>query len=64
MTIMTNGELMGASAQPTTNMKMKLIQINADRKGATNDVIIRRARRDGTDVLILSEPTKKLCIKN
>ena len=31
---------------------------------ATQDVVVRRARRDGVDVLLLGEPNRRLCVAN
>ena len=56
---MCNRGLAGTLAHPSH--RVKFLQINIDRKAATHDVVMSRARRDGVDVLIVSEPNKKLC---
>ena len=53
--------LVGTPAHTTNTIKV--VQINADRKGATHDVVNRRARRDGVDLLLVSEPNKRLSNK-
>ena len=45
----------------TKKKRINFVQINVDRRSATYDVVERRARRDGVDVLLLGEPNKRMC---
>ena len=52
------------SVRRPVQTKIKLMQINVDRKQVTQDVVFRRAYRDRTDILIINESNKKSLKRN
>ena len=44
--------------------KISIMQINTDRKAVTTDIVLGRARRDGTDIILMTEPNKKMAKRN
>ena len=48
---------------PSGKNQIKFLQLNVDRKAVTQDILLRKAHRDGVHLVIINEPNKKI-VKN